>query len=286
VDKITERLQTISNSGAVLRVEKRGGQLLVVKSFIDDIDRAVMNVDKQRSQMPVFHAEGNIFTVKVLNEYFDGDVLNVEMEYVEGISADQFVIAGTRQVAGVLKSGLNAYLLQGYSNSKETLIDGKLFVNKINSVISATQDEELSILIERAGSQIESLASEALVYPVGKCHGDFTLSNMIVTHNLSIYLIDFLSTFFESPLQDAVKLLQDFKYGWSFRFEQSGARLKAKILCLNSKPNVISMLERMYPRQMKILLLLSLSRIAPYVEDTVTRDWLIESLSLELEENC
>lgn len=282
MDKITERFQSISNSGADLRVEKRDGKLLVVKRFFDDIARAESNIEKQRSQSTVFHSEGHITAVKVYHSYLDGAALNVEMEYVEGISADQFVIAGTRRVAGVLKSGLNAYLLQGYSNSTEEIVAGDVFIEKINSVVAATTDQELSWMVGKARALIVELTREPLVYPLGNCHGDFTLSNMVVTHNLSIYLIDYLTTFFESPLQDAVKLLQDFKYGWSFRFEQSGAKLKAKILCLNSKPNMISMLERMYPSQMKVLLLLSLSRIAPYVEDAVTRKWLIESLSLEL----
>jgi len=52
----------------------------------------------------------------------------------------------------------------------------------------------------------------------GRCHGDFTLSNMLF-HADRVYLIDFLDSFVETPLHDVVKLRQDTHFGWSLMLE-------------------------------------------------------------------
>jgi hypothetical protein len=55
--------------------------------------------------------------------------------------------------------------------------------------------------------------------PLGPCHGDFTLSNMLFAKN-TIYLVDFLDSFIESPVIDIVKLRQDTTYRWSVMLEK------------------------------------------------------------------
>lgn len=95
-------------------------------------------------------------------------------------------------------------------------------VDKCSS--SATSDEALSITL-----------------PVGMCHGDLTLSNILIAHKddddlsslapepvacaavsssetyTKIVLIDFLDSFIESPLADMAKLCQDLKFAWTIR---------------------------------------------------------------------
>lgn len=54
-----------------------------------------------------------------------------------------------------------------------------------------------------------------LYLPCGICHGDLTLSNILINlDDMSFYLIDFLDTFIESPLLDIIKIRQDTKYNW------------------------------------------------------------------------
>ena len=58
--------------------------------------------------------------------------------------------------------------------------------------------------------------------PIGECHGDLTLSNMLVQSDSSgarrLVLIDFQDSYVESPLADMAKLCQDLVYGWTLRF--------------------------------------------------------------------
>ena len=63
----------------------------------------------------------------------------------------------------------------------------------------------------------------------GKCHGDFTLSNMLFSKNGEIVTFDLLDSFIESPIIDLVKLRQDTKYHWSLFIENNQLANKVKI---------------------------------------------------------
>lgn len=63
--------------------------------------------------------------------------------------------------------------------------------------------------------------------PLGPCHGDFTLSNMLFDLRERIFLLDFLDSFIESPLIDLVKLRQDSCYYWSLLIEADCPGYKA-----------------------------------------------------------
>jgi hypothetical protein len=74
--------------------------------------------------------------------------------------------------------------------------------------------------------------------PVGLCHGDLTLSNILVQRRpssarpLRVVLIDFLDSFVETPLADLAKLSQDLVYGWTTRMAPNAASLDATRLFL------------------------------------------------------
>jgi thiamine kinase-like enzyme len=133
-------------------------------------------------------------------------------------------------------------------------------------------------MIVQAAHTIKSLP-EALVFPLGNCHGDLTLSNIIFDQSVGVTLIDFLDTYLESPLQDIAKLKQDYVYGWSFRNELSPLKIKSEIMCRYFFPQAIVEIERVYPVQVRVLTLMSLVRIAPYVRDNMTKKWLYSSLT-------
>lgn len=51
--------------------------------------------------------------------------------------------------------------------------------------------------------------------PVGFCHGDLTLSNMLFLEDGRIGMVDWHDPFLESPLQDICKLFQEIILKWS-----------------------------------------------------------------------
>lgn len=65
------------------------------------------------------------------------------------------------------------------------------------------------------------LPARALVLPVGRAHGDLTLSNVMVASDGSeIGLLDFLDGYLDSPLVDIAKLRQDTCFHWSLKIAE------------------------------------------------------------------
>jgi hypothetical protein len=106
---------------------------------------------------------------------------------------------------------------------------------------------------------------------LGFCHGDLTFSNILFDENKR-YLIDFLDTFVESPVQDIVKYRQDTLYGWSLMLEKnlpmsSRNKLTQIMLFLDQVGQaVISEVEEV-ANWYKYLQVFNLLRILPYLSD-------------------
>jgi hypothetical protein len=101
----------------------------------------------------------------------------------------------------------------------------------------------------------------SLSLPIGWCHGDLTLENIIPQHPETIVLVDFLDSFLDSPWLDIVKLRQDTKHKWILRnggTEQQHATLNYLDDCFR---HLISK-EAYVPLQ-----ILNLARILPYSND-------------------
>jgi Ser/Thr protein kinase RdoA (MazF antagonist) len=120
--------------------------------------------------------------------------------------------------------------------------------------------------------------------PVGPCHGDLTLSNIILSPTTGVILIDFLDTFIDSPLQDVAKLNQDFLCGWSFRNAPAAVQVKASLFTKAAYPKFAIEITKSYKRQVDLFTIMSLARIAPYIKDVITEQWLISQLNKKLDE--
>ncbi|MGV3708411.1 MAG: phosphotransferase [Gemmatimonas sp.] len=215
---------------------------------------------------------------EVLEFEVHDDRVELLMPYIEGMTGQMFPVFATRNVAHTLSVSLSTLLYSELNESRDQSVPLDLFREKLAAVSAATRDEALRQLVDRCTGVVESLPS-ALTFPVGPCHGDLTLSNVILDPVSGITLIDFLDTFFETPLQDVAKLKQDFVYGWSFRKDPPSLGIKAEILSRHHSPQAMFQIERMYPTQVQLLTMMTLARIAPYVKDAVTQQWLVRSLT-------
>ena len=68
-------------------------------------------------------------------------------------------------------------------------------------------------LDDRFDSVFYTLPRE-IILPIGICHGDLTLSNILCGQNQLIF-IDWLDSFIDTPLIDIAKLRQDTRFYWS-----------------------------------------------------------------------
>ncbi len=250
----------------------------VRKTFRSDLARAQRNVAKQRHFRPLYTGLARVGAAEVLDFRVHDDRAELLMPYVEGMTGHMFAVHATRNIAHTLSMSLSTLLYAELNDSREETVELSLFRDKLQAVARSTTDEDLRALVIHS---IELLAAlpEQLPFPIGDCHGDLTLSNVILDPLAGVTLIDFLDTYLETPLQDVAKLKQDFIYGWSFRKEPASLGIKAEILCRYHLPQAITQIERMYPRQVWLMTLMALARIAPYVRDLTTKQWLVNSLT-------
>ncbi|KAF2395651.1 hypothetical protein EJ06DRAFT_266508 [Trichodelitschia bisporula] len=82
-----------------------------------------------------------------------------------------------------------------------------------SSLVTPAEIETFEHQIDRVMSSFRQLGRREV--PIGPCHGDLTLANMLVDpENRELCVFDFLDCFVESPLQDIAKLLQDVRHQW------------------------------------------------------------------------
>jgi hypothetical protein len=277
-------LNDISHSHDRLEIVSWKQMPCVLKIFRSDLDRAQRNIEKQRIFKPIYTSSACVDSADILDLNIFPDRVELLMPYAEGITGQMFSVHASLSVAQTLSDSMSSFLYAELEQSREELVPTLLFKNKLQNVARATSDPELLSLINAAIDVVGMLPDE-IIFPVGPCHGDLTLSNIILDMESGITLIDFLDTFLESPLQDVAKLKQDFIYGWSFRHSPSTVRISAKILCKCHYPLALVEIERMYRLQTRLVTLMTLIRIAPYVKDAVTKDWLVASLKHRMEES-
>lgn len=271
-------LNQFANSHDSLEIVIHSHLSCVRKTFRSDILRAQRNVEKQRAFQPLLTGRTRISAADVLEFKAYSDRAELLMPYVEGMTGHLFPVHATRSTAHTLSISLSTLLYFELNASREERVPISLFREKLTAVSINTSDTELKYQLDNCLRLVNKLPDE-LLFPIGPCHGDLTLSNVIFEVTSGVTLIDFLETYLETPLQDVAKLKQDFVYGWSFRKDSSSSSIKAEILCRYHYPQAMVHIERMYPVQIQLLTLMALARIAPYVKDTITKQWVINSLN-------
>jgi len=253
----------------------------VKKTFLNDALRAKKSIEKQKKFQSIRTPFLNIAAVPIMSFSSSPEGTYLFMPYIEGISGDEFSVQSTASVAENICNTLSAFIDYQMQSIQHEAIERDHFLLKIDEVIDQTDMNSFKSALNEIRKHITSLPN-TLDFPMGNCHGDLTLSNIILSPGRGIFLIDFLDTFLETPLQDVAKLKQDFIYGWSFRKCHSHLQLKSQIFCQYAYPKKIIEIEALYPIQTQLLTLLTLARIAPYVQDTKTECWLLNSIKIAI----
>lgn len=284
---IINKIQKMSHSGAILNIEKDEQLGFVVKKIITDgVDRNFLAIKKQKAFEPLITSCYQVKPIPIHSVQKSEDKLSIKMPYVEGITGEQFAINGNRLSALKLKRTLNAYIIDMWAKSEVREFDISIIVDKVDQIESFTYENDVADSVSSACKYIRSKCTKNWNIPMGLCHGDLTLSNIIVTQDNNMYIFDFLDSFIESPLQDIAKLVQDLKYGWSFRNANPSVRLKGQLFCQAAYPDMIYTIKNTYETELSIIEVLTILRIAPYlsIDDETTRKWFIKVISRFLNE--
>ena len=199
-----------------------------------------------------------------------------KMEYVYSKNfINYFETAGFEQIHFFADTIIN-FLDYEISRSPQKRISSKIFVDKIKAIsknISSTDIASLDLLNRVIK---ESLAFKSLNIPIGTCHGDLTLSN-ILFNGSDCFLIDFLDSFIESPLMDVVKIRQDTYFGWSQLMSELSIDKIRLNLIMKKLDEYIDVHFRQfdwYVKYYRFFQIINLCRILPYAQNKRIRTFL------------
>ena len=118
--------------------------------------------------------------------------------------------------------------------------------------------------------------------PLGFCHGDLTLENILISSDKKLYFIDFLDSYVDSGLIDIAKILQDLELYWSYRNMTIDANIELRTLV--AKEQVLSELKNssrnpeLIIKYTYLMLLVNVLRIYPYSRTKKDYDYLNKAL--------
>tara|TARA_Y100000389_G_C17432056_1_gene503272 strand:+ start:48 stop:887 length:840 start_codon:yes stop_codon:yes gene_type:complete len=261
-----------SYSHATMDVIKEGSSNYVIKTFDHDLDRVNKNISKQKQFINKTFGNISLFSVPIIDITKHSKKITIKMPYIDGLSGSDIILYSHRTNFISFLKFVENYFLECFKKVDYQNIDSHIFLKKVDDIFSNTSIK-ISIsenIIKKGINKIKNMT-----IPIGTCHGDFTLDNMIIGDDGRFYLIDFLKTYLDTPLQDFIKLKQDTEYGWCVRKLSKSDQTKANVFFDKIKElPILKKIEMEYTKEIKILNLISLLRIAPYVKDKITENWL------------
>lgn len=266
------------NSKDTLSLVMSDAILEVVKIFRSNTARARKNIQKQTDFRDLNINLISLKSCPVSHSILQDETspcLRVTMPYIDGIVASDFALNAGFKLVQNLNIIIESYLKNILKTSLDIEFPSKIYLDKLKDIAEIAPNRFLKY-VYFAEKLIKNNRGRHLS---GTCHGDFTLSNIICESENIFYLIDFLQTFDESPLQDMSKLLQERKYGWSFRKSINPVANRGRIFCHKSIPDPYKILPKRYHASLEICEILTLLRIIPYLTDEQTTVWLEYALS-------
>ena len=271
-----------SNSNDEVHLEKDGKNFVIKKTWVDP-DRGFESIKKQiqfgeiRLNSLIVRSPTVFYTQRINNQEFIA-----KMEYVDGLSGAEIVKNGSRKISLSLKEALSSVVSKNIENSNIEKVGAKVFIDKIDKIQKNNLDGEFNQMLIFLKNKFYT--HKIIELPLGPCHGDLTFSNIIVSPTGSLNLIDFLPSFIESPIWDIVKIYQDLKYGWSYRYLKGPRNASAKLFFQSCIPNQLSIYNKVWRYEIQLLNALNLSRLIPYIKDENTKQWVLSKLKDSLKE--
>ena len=280
------KLEVKGHSGCQVDVVPEDGKLFIYKSTFDKgyLDRLCLQGKKQQAA-----AEINLQHIRVPRVYeINGDDSSVfiKMEYVYSKNFIEFFEhAGFEQVDYLIKA-LECFIEYEIGRSELQSQPAKIFYDKFVEIKSKCesnplyQDDNAIRNIMYQSEQVFKNLSEVLI-PIGLCHGDLTFSNILFNGN-NYYLIDFLDSFIETPLQDIVKIRQDTQYRWSqlmYAKRYDAVRLHIVLDKIDREIDTyFSNKYQWYRENYSVMQLMNILRILPYAHEEKIIEYLKNTL--------
>lgn len=287
------KIEVKGHSGCQIDVVEEGRELFVYKSTRDPkyLERLAAQADKQilANQKTYQH----IRVPKIYDVERTADQTSIKMQYIYSKNFIEFFEnAGFEQI-DYLIGALEYFVELEIESSELKTVPAQIFRDKFKDIrkkVEANQifsgNTSVISILARCQNVFDNL--QDLTIPVGTCHGDLTFSNILFNGN-NYYLIDFLDSFVETPLQDIVKIRQDTAYRWSqLMYIKKYDAVRLHIICDRIDREIdtyFAQKYRWYRDNYGIMQLMNILRILPYAHEEKVISYLQDILNGLLDGN-
>lgn len=261
-----DNFSKFGRSGCKFYLDESGIILRKISSHSEYNDRLHSQYLKQSK----FESNNN-FTTPIPYKFNKSEELYFfDMEYIHGKTFNNFCLDSSVDDILTFSENLNLFLIQNFKSSLSTEVNFNKLENKLLNLSNQLDDGVLKYINFLLSNPIESL-------PIGKNHGDLTMSNIIFSDKH--YLIDFLDNPYETPLNDLIKIKQDTEHNFYFNL-LGNVETKVKI-CLDYIDNELNKkFDYLIDSHEFIWLsIFNLLRVLPYLKSKKEVESILKSLS-------
>lgn len=183
----------------------------------------------------------------------------LDMEYIHGLDIKHYLLLNSiSNLSNFILDILDNFSKNSFEKDYSEVYSKKLSQLSINSIFPFTSYD----LIEKLPK----------VLPKSIYHGDLTLENLISSNN-TFYLIDPITTDYDSYIFDIAKIRQDLECQWFIRKDKINISVKLK--------NLQNIILNKYPiADNDYLLILMLLRVYPYMKKLEDKKWVKNKIIL------
>lgn len=280
-------IEVKGHSGCQIDVVSEDSGIYVYKSTADPkyLRRLALQAKKQRAAAEDEYQHIRVPQIFELQENADTTIIKMQYVYSKNF-IEFFEQAGFEQV-DYLIGALEYFVEHEISKCELQKVAPKIFQDKFAEIKGKCltnplyEGNEVILSILNRSEQVFNSLSE-LTMPIGICHGDLTFSNILFNGN-NYYLIDFLDSFIETPLQDIVKIRQDTQFRWSqLMYTKPYDATRLRIVCDKIDHEIHQYFTRKYQwysDNYSVVQLMNILRILPYAKEEKVVQYLVDVLN-------
>ena len=280
-------IEVKGHSGCQIDVVSEESGIYVYKSTADPkyLRRLALQAKKQRAAAEDEYQHIRVPQIFELQENADTTIIKMQYVYSKNF-IEFFEQAGFEQV-DYLIGALKYFVEHEISKCELQKVAPKIFQDKFAEIKGKCltnplyEGNEVILSILNRSEQVFNSLPE-LTMPIGICHGDLTFSNILFNGN-NYYLIDFLDSFIETPLQDIVKIRQDTQFRWSqLMYTKPYDATRLRIVCDKIDHEIHQYFTRKYQwysDNYSVVQLMNILRILPYAKEEKVVQYLVDVLN-------